>query len=87
MKTRTIQLSEGTQTLINALLDLEKVSGDVYQFVRAEFSKDDSVDDPTGQEVLDASNKLRDVIEDYLKDRFYYSLSLTKNLNGTEVVI
>lgn len=87
MKTRTIQLSEGTQTLINALLDLEKVSGEVYQFVRAEFSKDDSVDDPTGQEVLDASNKLRDVIEEYLKDRFYYSLSLTKNLNGTEVVI
>ena len=87
MKTRTIQLTEGTQTLIKALFDLEQVSGNVYQFVRAEFSKDDSVDDPTGQDILDASNKLRDVIEEYLKDRFYYSLTLTKNINGTEVVI
>jgi len=84
---RNIQLSEGTQTLINAILDLEQISGQVYSLIRDEFSKDDKLDDPTGNDILDASGKLRDVFQYYLRDRFNYEMTSLSNLNGTQAVI
>jgi len=84
---RNIQLSEGTQTLINAILDLEQISGQVYSLIRDEFSKDDKLDDPTGNDILDASNNLRDVFQHYLRDRFNYEMTSLSNLNGTQAVI
>ena len=84
---RNIQLSEGTQTLINAILDLEQISGQVYSLIRDEFSKDDKLDDPTGNDILAASGKLRDVFQYYLRDRFNYEMTSLSNLNGTQAVI
>lgn len=84
---RNIQLSEGTQTLINAILDLEQISGQVYSLIRDEFSKDDKLDDPTGNDILDAAGKLRDVFQYYLRDRFNYEMTSLSNLNGTQAVI
>lgn len=84
---RTIQLSERTQTLINAILDLESISGEVYSSIREDLAPLDSVDDSTGSDIVEASNNLRDVFQYYLRDRFNFGMSLTSNQNGTQVVI
>lgn len=84
---RKIKLSEGTQTLVNAILDLERLTGEVYSYIRDEYVKDDSPDDRTGEEILDASSNLRDAIDHYLRDLFNFEMCLTANQNGEEVVI
>lgn len=84
---RTITLSEGTQTLINAILDLESISGRVYSSVRDDLSPLDSVDDSTGSDIVEASNNLRDVFQYYLRDRFNFGMSQVSNQNGTQVII
>ena len=84
---RNIQLSEGTQTLVNATLDLERITGEVYSLVRDEFAKSDTPDDKTGDDIIEASNQLRERFDHYLRDRFNFGMILTSNQNGTEVVL
>lgn len=83
---RTINLTNETQVLINAILDLDRISSSVYGYVRDNFTEDSPVD-PTGDDILTASNNLRDVIQGYLKDRFETAMTLTANIEGKQVTI
>ena len=84
---RNIQLSEGTQTLVNAILDLERITGEVYSLIRKEFAKSDTPDDKTGDDLIEASDQLRARFDYYLRDRFNFEMSLISNQNGAEVVL
>lgn len=84
---RTIALSDKTQLLYNAILDLEDLTSRVYGYVRDEFCPDDQPEDKTGEDVLNASNDLRDVIEHYLHDRINTSLMEVKTIEGERVAL
>ena len=82
-----INLTEGTQILLDAILDLEQLSNSVYSFVRREFSERDSVDDETGRDIVEASLNLREVLNGYLRDQFNSAVTQTNNLSGGRVSI
>lgn len=82
---REIRLTEGTQTLLNAIIDLERLSNSVYCLIRQELSQDDSPTDETGSDLLEATSRLRGVIQDYLTDRLNYRLTLTETTTSTQV--
>ena len=83
---RQITISKETQVLLNAILDLEKLTNDAYSTIREYLSPDDGVNDQTGQDLLDASNGLRDRLEHYLKERFYDAVMTPSNV-GRQAVI
>ena len=84
---RNITLSKTSQVYLNAIIDLERLTSEVYSQVRDSFSPDDSVEDKTGQDIIDASNKLRDIIQGLFDDNLNYSLTLVKNLTSQEAVL
>lgn len=84
---RQIKLSEGTELLLNALLDLEELSGSVYSFVRKDLTESDSPEDPTGNDIVEATNKLREVISGYLTDRVDFGLIQVKNISSDVAVL
>ena len=82
---RQITISQETQTLLNAIFDLENLTDSAYSTIRSYLS-DDAVSDPTGQDLLDASLALRDRLEYYLKDRYNTAIMETSN-SGPRVVL
>lgn len=84
---RDITLSEDTKLLFNAILDLEQMSGQVYDYIKKEFSEGSGNPDEVGQDVLTATTTLRGVLQHYLEDRLNTNFMLTKNQNGTSVAI
>jgi len=80
---RTINLEHNTQVLLNAVMDLETLTSNVYSMIREEFAPEDNVNDDTGQDLLDASNGLRKVLDDYLVDRYRTACMQVSNQGNT----
>lgn len=84
---RQISISEETQVYLNAILDLERLTSDVYDVVRAKYSKDDQPSDPTGDDILKASSGLREVLDSYLHDNLNFNLTSIENTTGPQAVL
>lgn len=83
---RKITLSKTSQVYLNAIIDLERLTSEVYSQVRESFCPEDSIDDKTGQDIIDASSKLRNIIQALFDDNLNYSLSLVKNMTSEAVL-
>lgn len=64
---RKFTISEKTQILYNALMDLDDVIDRVYSFVRAELSPEDKFDG-IGDDVIKASGEFRHLIQKYITE-------------------
>ncbi len=84
---RQITLSEETQVYLNALLDLEKITSEVYSLVRRKYAKDDRISDPMGEDILTASTEFRKVLNAYLTDNLNTNLTSISNVRGDQAVL
>ena len=84
---RQISLSEETQVYLNALLDLEKITSEVYSLVRGKYSNDDRISDPIGEDILTASTEFRKVLNAYLTDNLNTNLTSVSNVTGERAVL
>lgn len=78
---RKINLGNGTQVLLNAVLDLERLTNEVYSIVQDEFSHTSG--ETAGQDIINASSELRKVLDNYLVDRYRTACMLTANQGET----
>ena len=83
---RQITISKETQVLLNAILDLEKLTNEAYSTIRSYLAPEDGVNDQTGQDLLDASLGLRDRLEHYLSERWFDAVMTPSNV-GEQAVI
>lgn len=82
---RHLTLSEQTQVLMNGLIDLKEITDTIYTQVRILYSPDDSVSDGVGDDVLNASNELSSVIENYIRRGIQDSVQNLTDYDSTSV--
>lgn len=77
---RTITLSQETQTIVNAILDLERLSGSVWRILSPNGEETER-----GKEFLNRTSSLRESLEELIQDRFDTSMMELENMDGNEV--